>query len=68
MRSAYGRSDLFVIDEISMVSNILLARVDKRMEDVFPLIGNLPEEDEWRTFGAKSIIIFGGLSTLGLYH
>lgn len=51
--------DLFIIDEISMISNIMLLFIHLRLTEIF---ASTDQEDGW--FGRMNIIVFGDLLQL----
>ena len=55
MRAVMSNLKCVIIDEISMVSNILLLQIHLRLQDAFNKIS---------VFGGKNIILFGGLLQL----
>ena len=63
MRDELKHVILFIIDEISMVSNLTLLHIHLRLSEIF---GTNDENDGW--FGKKHILLFGGLLQLPPVH
>ncbi len=56
MRNAYRHILLWIIDEISMVSNIMLAKIERRFGELYPAAYNTSIE-EWDLFAAQNILV-----------
>lgn len=58
LRKALEHVKLFIIDEISMVSNVLLAKIDARMNQLWNVVHSNAAKAHDRYFGGKNVIIF----------
>lgn len=63
LRNQLENVELFIIDEISMVSNLTLLYIHLRLSEIF---GTTDEPDGW--FGKKHLLLFGDLLQLPPVH
>jgi len=64
MREVFKSKKLWLIDEISMVSNVTFAKVDHRLNQVYRTFPQSEWPDNCTSFGAQNVIIFGDMLQL----
>jgi len=59
MREVFGRKKLFMLDELSMVSNVTFAKIDHRLNQIFRTHPTSDLPQNCTSFGGRHFILFG---------